>query len=69
MALKSHACVGLAHAAAVVGDLQERASGVIDDDVYMLGPGVQGVLHQLLEAGGGALNDLARRNLVGYTVR
>ena len=60
--------VGAAHAHAVVYDLHERRSGPFEEDVDAFGPGVEAVLHELLQGGGGALHDLARRDLVGERV-
>ena len=69
VALERQTGVRLAHALSVVDHLQQRAAGIANDDLNTGGTRVQAVLHQLLEARGRALNDLARRNLVGYGIR
>ena len=68
MALKGQASVGLRHAFTIVDDLNGRAPGIDDSDVDMLGTGVDSVLDEFLDDRGGALDDLAGRNLVGYGV-
>ena len=57
--------VGSAHAAAVVYDLYERASGVGDYDGDLRGSRVDSVLHELLDHRCRALDDLARGYHVG----
>ena len=65
VALKSQAGIGLRHAAAVVNDLQRRASGIGDEHADIAGTGIDSILHQLLDDRGGALYHLASGNLVG----
>ena len=52
------------HAVAVIGDRYQRPPAVVHDHVDVPGAGVDGVLHQLLDHGGGALDHLARRDAV-----
>ena len=54
-----------AHAEPVVGDIDERATAVLDGDRDASGFGVEGVLDQLLHDGGGPLDHLAGSDLVG----
>ncbi len=68
MALKSQARVGLGHAFAVVDDLNGSTSGIDYGDIDVLGTGVDSVFDEFLDDRGGALDDLAGRNLVGYGV-
>ncbi len=69
MALKGKSRVGCRHAAAIVDDLNQRAPRILDDYGDFRGSGVDGVFHQLLDHRGRALDNLARRNLVGHGVR
>ena len=50
-------------AAAVVGDLDERLAALFDGDVNAAGAGVEGVVEELADDGGGALDDLAGGDL------
>ncbi len=52
------------HAGAVVDDADEAAPARLDGDVDPRGARVERVLHQLLDGGGRALDDLARRDAV-----
>ena len=65
MALEAQNCVRRTHSGAVVYDLDEGAAGVCNNYVYAGCAGVYGVLHQLLNHGGGALDHLSRGNHVG----
>jgi hypothetical protein len=56
------------HAAAVVGDTDEATAAGFDIDADAGGAGVEGVLQQLLDDGGGAVDDLAGGDLVGDLV-
>ena len=53
------------HAAAVVRDADERRAAALYFDGDGLRPGVKGVFHQLLDDGGGTLDDLARGDHIG----
>ena len=64
-----HARVGLRHPFAIVDDLHQRLAGIFDIDLDMRGARVNRILDQLFHHRGGALDDLASRNLVGYAVR
>ena len=68
VALEAQACVAVAHAAAVVDHLDERAPRVLEDEVDLRGAGIHGVLQQLLDGAGGAVHHLAGRYLVGHAV-
>ncbi len=68
MALEGQACVGGAHAGAVVNDLYERPSGVFDDYLDFGGAGVYGVFHEFFHHRCGPLDDFAGSNLVGHGV-
>ena len=48
----------------VVGDPDERQAALLEVDLDVPGPGVEGVLEQLLHHGGGALDHLAGGDLV-----
>ena len=65
VALEGQNGVFAAHAGAVVGDAQEILAALFEFHENAPRPGVQGVLDQLLDGGGGPLDDLARRDLVG----
>ena len=56
------------HALAVVDDLDEGAPGILDHELDLGGAGVDGVLQQLLDHGGGPLHYLAGRNLVRHRI-
>ena len=68
MALKGQTRIGLGHTFTIVDDLDGRTSGIDYGDVDVLGTGVDSVLDEFLDDRGGALDDLAGRNLVGYGV-
>mgnify|MGYP000848748062 CR=1 FL=1 len=68
MSLEGHAGVSLGHALAVVNHLNECTAGVFDDDGDVCGAGVNGVFHQLLDNGGGSLDDFTGSYLVGDVV-
>ena len=53
------------HAAAVVRDADERRAAAFYFDGDRLCTGVKGVFHQLLDDGGGTLDDLARSDHIG----
>ena len=65
VALEAEHGVHARHAAAVVDDLQERASRVGHDHGDLRRARVHGVLHELLHHGRGSLHDLARGDHVG----
>ncbi len=56
------------HAGAVVGDADQLDAAGLDVDADAAGAGVERVLEQLLDDAGGALDDLARGDLVGEIV-
>src|SRR5579871_637666 len=68
VALEGEEGVVLDHAVAVVGDADELAASGFDLDADAGGSGVEGVFEELFDDGGGALNDFAGSNLVGYQV-
>lgn len=68
VAFEGHACVGRAHALAVINDLQECSTTISHQDADVIGTCIQCVLHQLFEAGGRSLYDLTGCNLVGDVV-
>ena len=63
--LESQTGIGLAHPLAVVHHLEAGASGIDDHHVDAPRAGVDGILHQLFDDGGGALYDFACGYLVG----
>ena len=63
--VEGHPCVDGRHAAAVVDNLYQVAPAVAEVDLHARRPGVDGVLHHLLDHRCGAVHHLARRNLVG----
>ena len=69
MALEGQTGIGLGHAAAVVDDLDGRATGIDNDDIDDGGTGINGILDQLLDDGSRTLDDLASRYLVGDAIR
>ena len=68
MALEGEQSVVAHHAAAVVGDADEAAATGFNFDADAGGAGIEGVLQQLLDDGGGAVDDLAGGDLVGNLV-
>ena len=50
-------------AAAVVGDLDERLAALFDHDVDATGTGVEGIVEEFADDGGGAFDDLAGGDL------
>ena len=64
MPFESQAGIGFRHAAAVVNDLQGGAACVDHQHTDILGTGIHGILHQLLNDRSGTLNHLASGNLV-----
>ena len=56
------------HTLAVVDDLDEGAPGILDHELDLGGAGVDGVLQQLLDHGGGPLHHFAGRNLVRHRI-
>ena len=68
MTLKGQAGIGLAHPHPVINNLNQGAARVLENNLDMGGLGVNGVLHQFLDDTGGALDDLASSNLVGYRI-
>ena len=65
---KASRASSLDHAVAVVGDADELAAAGFDLDADAGGAGVEGVFEQLFDDGGGALDDFAGGDLVGYLV-
>jgi hypothetical protein len=68
MAFEGEQSVVADHAAAVVGDANEAAAASLDFDADACGAGIEGVLQELLDDGGGAVDDLAGGDLVGNLV-
>ena len=68
MALEAYTGVAVAHAAAVVDDLDERAAGILDDELYLGGACVEGILEELLDCRGRTVDHLAGGDLVGHAV-
>ena len=66
--LEAEARVVKRHAFAVVGHLDERFAGILDDELDLGCAGIHGVLKQLLDHGGGALHDLSGRYLVRHRI-
>ena len=66
MAQEGHARVLGRHAAAVVGDADIGRAAPADLHGHVFGPGVEGVLHQLLDHGGRALHHLARGDQIRH---
>jgi hypothetical protein len=64
VALQGQLGVGPAHPPTVVTDADEPGPSAIDLDVDVAGPGIQGILDQLLDDGSRPLHDLAGRDLV-----
>ena len=66
MALKAeHRLVGR-HTASVVNDLDQGASGILDDHGHLIRPCIDSILHKLLHHGCRSLYDLSRGDHVGY---
>lgn len=68
MPLKGHAGIGLTHALAVVNHLEQGASGIAYDDLNISSPGIQAVLHQLLQTRSRPLDHFSGGYLVGYMI-
>jgi len=66
--LEAHACIVLAHAAAIVNDLNEGAARIAHNEADAVGTCVNGVLQQFFDGRGWSLNDLSGSNLVGHRV-
>ena len=56
-------------AAAVVGNPHQLGAALVQSHIDTRGPGVDAVLHQLLDHAGGPLNHLPRRDLVDHAGR
>ena len=69
VAVESHARVDGRHAAAVVHDLNQVLAAVAEIDLYGACACVDRILHHLLDHRGGTVDDLARRDLIGYDLR
>ena len=69
VALEGEQRVVAIHALAVVGHADQLASAAFDFDPDARGAGVQGILQQLLDYGGGTVDHLARGDLIGDLVR
>jgi len=59
----------VAHPAPVVGDADQPTAAAVDLDLDPPGPGVQGVLAQLLHHRGGPFHHLAGGDLIGQRGR
>ena len=68
MPLEGQTGIGLGHAAAVVDDLDGRATGIDHQHIDGGGAGIDGILDQLLDDGSRPLYDLAGSYLVGHTI-
>ncbi|MBP1773502.1 MAG: hypothetical protein H6P99_2665 [Holophagaceae bacterium] len=68
VALQGQVQVIPGHAGAIVGHLQQTLAALFPGHLDAAGPGVQGVLHQLFQHGGGALHHLPGGDLVGHLV-
>ncbi len=68
MALEGEESIVAHHAAAVVGDLDQLAAAAFDFEANVGGSGVERVLEQFLDHGGGTVDDLASGDLVGNLV-
>ena len=69
MADHREAGVVAVHAGAVVGDADEVDAALFEVDTDAARAGVEGVLDQLLDDAGGALDDLSGGDLVGQILR
>ena len=66
MTLKRQAGIRFAHSLAVVYHLHTSFPGIGHHHLHTSGSGINGVLHQFLDEGSGALNDFAGSNLIGH---
>ena len=66
--LERQSGISLRHSLAIVDDLYGSTSGINDDHMDGRRPGINGILYQLLDHRGRALDHLTSRNLVGYAV-
>ena len=66
---KADSGIAVAHAAAVVNHLYQRAAGILHYQLNLGGPSVQRILQQLLYGRGRPVHHLAGRNLIGHTIR
>jgi len=69
MAVEGHPRVDGRHAAAVVHDLNQLLASVAVIDLHGAGPGVDGVLHHLLDHRRGPVHDLSGSDLIGDDLR
>ena len=68
MAFEGQQRVVAHHAAAVVGDADEAPAACLNLDEDARGAGVERILQQFLDHGGGAVDDLAGGDLVGHLI-
>lgn len=68
MTFERHAGIGFGHTLAIINDLDERATGIPDEDLNLGSTGVNSVLDQFLDNGGGAVNHLASGYLIGDAI-
>lgn len=68
MTFERHARIGFGHTLAVVNDLDERATGIPDEDLNLGSTSVNGVLDQFLDNGGRSVNHLASGYLIGDAI-
>ena len=68
MALEGQQRIVAIHAVAVVGDANQLASARFNFDADAIGAGVERVLQQLFDDGGGPIHHLAGGNLIGDLV-
>ena len=66
VALEAEQSLVSGHSASVVYHLNKGAAGIENHHRDAFGPGIDGILDQFLDNGGGAGNHLARRDKVGY---
>ena len=57
------------HAAAVVGNLNQRPPAFADPHLDLLRPGIDGVFDQFLGRRSRPLDDLSRRNAIDHAIR
>ena len=69
MPFKSHAGVSLRHTFSIIDHLDQCTTGVLYIHLNVSGAGIHRIFYQLLYDRGWTLDNLARRYLIGNTVR
>ena len=69
MPFESHTGIRLGHTLSIIDHLDQCTTGILYIHLNMSGSGIHRVFHQLFHDRGRTLDNLARRYLIGDTVR